>query len=219
MGTRLPPAFCALSNRSPMTRGTEPCYVVGHGLPSGIGHRPGGRRAVGRTGARELVTHALDRIEALNPTVNAFVAVDDDRPRSRPPPQIDDMVAAGDDPGPLAGIPIGVKDLEDAAGFVTSHGSPVFAGGAAATADSPLVARLQGGRMRGDREDQHAGARMEGRHRQRGLRRHLQPVEPRSQPGRLVRWQRRRHRRRAWSRWPPGPTVAVRSASRRRAAA
>ncbi len=96
----------------------------------------------GRTGARELVTHALARVDALNGSVNAFVAVDDTTALEAAS-QIDDMVAAGRDPGPLAGIPIGVKDLEDAAGFVTSHGSPVFAGGAAATADSPLVARLK----------------------------------------------------------------------------
>jgi Asp-tRNA(Asn)/Glu-tRNA(Gln) amidotransferase A subunit family amidase len=96
----------------------------------------------GRTGARELVTHALARVDALNGSVNAFVAVDDTTALEAAS-QIDDMVAAGRDPGPLAGIPIGVKDLEDAAGFVTSHGSPVFAGGAAATVDSPLVARLK----------------------------------------------------------------------------
>jgi Asp-tRNA(Asn)/Glu-tRNA(Gln) amidotransferase A subunit family amidase len=96
----------------------------------------------GRTAARELVTHALGRIDALNASVNAFVAVDDSAALAAAG-QIDDMVAAGRDPGPLAGIPIGVKDLEDASGFVTSHGSPVFAGGPAATSDSALVARLK----------------------------------------------------------------------------
>ncbi|HEY7946844.1 MAG TPA: amidase [Acidimicrobiales bacterium] len=96
----------------------------------------------GRTSARELVTHALEQIDALNGTVNAFVAVDDTAALEEAA-QIDEMVVAGSDPGPLAGIPIGVKDLEDAAGFVTTHGSPVFAGGPAATADSSLVARLK----------------------------------------------------------------------------
>jgi aspartyl-tRNA(Asn)/glutamyl-tRNA(Gln) amidotransferase subunit A len=95
----------------------------------------------GRTSARELVTHALGRIDVLNAAVNAFVAVDE-YAALEAADQIDDMVVAGRDPGPLAGIPIGVKDLEDAVGFVTSHGSPVFAGGAAATADSALVTRL-----------------------------------------------------------------------------
>ncbi|HEY7948763.1 MAG TPA: amidase family protein, partial [Acidimicrobiales bacterium] len=96
----------------------------------------------GKRSARDLVTHALERIEALNPKVNAFVAVDPDGALEAAA-RIDDAVAAGDDPGPLAGIPIGVKDLDDVAGFVTSHGSAVFAGGPAAENDSPLVARLR----------------------------------------------------------------------------
>jgi len=96
----------------------------------------------GRIAARELVVHALEQIDARNGSINAFVAVDGDAALSAAE-RIDEAVAAGEDPGPLAGIPIGVKDLEDAAGFVTSHGSAAFAGGAAATVDSPLVARLR----------------------------------------------------------------------------
>jgi aspartyl-tRNA(Asn)/glutamyl-tRNA(Gln) amidotransferase subunit A len=96
----------------------------------------------GKVAARELVAHALERIEALNPSVNAFIAVDADGALEAAT-SIDEAVAAGEDPGPLAGIPIGVKDLDDAAGFVTSHGSAVFAGGSASMVDSPLVARLR----------------------------------------------------------------------------
>jgi aspartyl-tRNA(Asn)/glutamyl-tRNA(Gln) amidotransferase subunit A len=88
------------------------------------------------------VAHALERVETLNPGLNAFVAVDADAALEAAA-GIDAAVAKGDDPGPLAGIPIGVKDLDDAAGFVTSQGSAVFAGGAPAAADSPLVARLR----------------------------------------------------------------------------
>ena len=73
--------------------------------------------------ARELTSHALARIDALNPQVNAFVAVDGERALAEAA-AIDERIARGDDPGPLAGIPIGVKDLEDAEGFVTTHGSP-----------------------------------------------------------------------------------------------
>lgn len=93
-------------------------------------------------GARELTQHALDRIDALNASLNAFVAVDADS-ALRAAAAIDERAARGEDPGRLAGIPIGVKDLEDAAGFVTSHGSHAFAGGPPADADSPLVARLK----------------------------------------------------------------------------
>lgn len=96
----------------------------------------------GQLSARELVAHALARIEALNGDLRAFVAVDADRALDQAA-AVDAAVAAGRDPGPLAGVPVGVKDLEDAAGFVTTHGSVVFADEPPAAADSPLVARLK----------------------------------------------------------------------------
>lgn len=96
----------------------------------------------GELGARELVGHALERIEAVDPSVRAFVAVDGERALEEAA-AVDQAVAAGHDPGPLAGIPLAVKDLEDAAGFVTSRGSALFAGGAPAEQDSILVARLR----------------------------------------------------------------------------
>jgi Asp-tRNA(Asn)/Glu-tRNA(Gln) amidotransferase A subunit family amidase len=95
----------------------------------------------GERSARQLVDHALERVAALNPTINAFVAVDEERARAAAD-AVDATMAAGRDPGPLAGIPIGVKDLEDAAGFVTTHGSAAFADTQPAAVDSPLVARL-----------------------------------------------------------------------------
>jgi len=57
--------------------------------------------------------------------------------------EIDEAVASGRDPGPLAGIPLAVKDLEDAEGFVTTHGSVTRTGEAPVAVDSPLVARLK----------------------------------------------------------------------------
>lgn len=95
----------------------------------------------GELSARELVGHALAQIDADNPTLNAFVAVDGERALDAAA-VVDETVAAGKDPGPLAGIPIGIKDLEDAAGYVTTFGSPAFAGQAPATSDSILVMRL-----------------------------------------------------------------------------
>src|SRR2546421_3022038 len=92
--------------------------------------------------ARELVQHALDRIEALNGELNAFVAVDGER-ALKEAAVVDDRIAAGDDVGPLVGIPFGVKDLEDAAGFVTTKGSPVFAHDPPADEDSSQVAWLK----------------------------------------------------------------------------
>jgi Asp-tRNA(Asn)/Glu-tRNA(Gln) amidotransferase A subunit family amidase len=92
--------------------------------------------------ARELAAIALARIDALNPLVNAFVAVDGERALEQAA-AVDQIVASGGDPGPLAGIPIGVKDLEDAAGYRTTHGSPMWADDPVAEHDSVLVARLR----------------------------------------------------------------------------
>ncbi len=100
------------------------------------------RVRAGEQSARELVGEALARIDAHNPTLNAFVAVDGARALDAAG-AIDEAVAAGTDPGPLAGIPIGVKDLEDAAGFVTTLGSAALATGRRpATESSVLVSRL-----------------------------------------------------------------------------
>lgn len=92
--------------------------------------------------ARELVTHALDRIDALDRHLGAFTAVDGERALADAG-RIDDLIAAGEQVGPLAGIPIGVKDLEAAAGFVTSYGSGVHAGDPPSEIDSVLVSRLK----------------------------------------------------------------------------
>jgi Asp-tRNA(Asn)/Glu-tRNA(Gln) amidotransferase A subunit family amidase len=92
--------------------------------------------------ARELTQHSLDRIQNLNPTYNAFVAVDADRALDDAE-AVDQKIVDGHDPGPLAGIPLGVKDLQDAAGYVTSHGSALHADDPPAKADGPFVARLR----------------------------------------------------------------------------
>ncbi len=92
--------------------------------------------------ARELTQEALDRIQRYNPTYNAFVAVDGERALTDAK-TLDDRIAAGADPGPLAGIPIGVKDLQDAVGYTTTHGSALHQADPPATTDSPSVARLR----------------------------------------------------------------------------
>src|SRR2546430_1179363 len=96
----------------------------------------------GERSAEDLVGHALARIDALDERVNAFVALDEAGAIAAAR-EIDASVARGERVGPLAGIPIGVKDLEDAAGLPTTRGSAVFAGQAPAAADSLLVARLR----------------------------------------------------------------------------
>ena len=96
----------------------------------------------GEATATEMATASLEAIEARNGEVNAFVAIDAERSLEQAG-AVDALIASGADPGPLAGVPIGVKDLEDAAGFPTTNGSPLDAGGAPSVRDSHLVARLR----------------------------------------------------------------------------
>lgn len=92
--------------------------------------------------ARELTEAALARIAATNDAVGAFVAVDAEAAMAQAA-EIDERIVAGDDVGPLAGIPIGVKDTEDAIGYRTTEGSLLFADREPATTNSVLVDRLR----------------------------------------------------------------------------
>ena len=92
--------------------------------------------------AREVASHSLTRIEALNPSVGAFVAVDGTRALEQAA-AVDQIVATGGDPGPLAGVPLGVKDSEDAAGYRSTFGSALLADSPVAVSDSVHVARLR----------------------------------------------------------------------------
>lgn len=97
-----------------------------------------------RRGDRPAVSvteDALGRV-AADDALNAFVAVDADLALAAAR-RVDDAVARGEDPGPLAGVPFGVKDLEDCAGLTTSHGSLLHRDGPPAAADSIQVARLR----------------------------------------------------------------------------
>lgn len=83
----------------------------------------------------------LDRIERLEPNLNAWCDIDADAARTQAI-AIDERVAAGDDPGPFAGVPIGVKELAAAKGLSDTHGSLLYAG-EIADHDSSEVARLR----------------------------------------------------------------------------
>jgi aspartyl-tRNA(Asn)/glutamyl-tRNA(Gln) amidotransferase subunit A len=98
--------------------------------------RGGERKAV------EVLDECLARIDAVNPKLNAFVHLDPELAH-REAERVDRLVAQGEDPGPLAGVPFGVKDLEDCAGMPTSHGSLLYKGRPPVTEDSIHVGRLR----------------------------------------------------------------------------
>ena len=96
----------------------------------------------GKLKARAAVMTALDTIEARNGPLNAFIMLDAEG-ALKAADAIDARVAAGEDPGPLAGVPFGVKDLEDTIGFRTTQGSVFLKDTPVKTADNPHIARLR----------------------------------------------------------------------------
>ena len=89
----------------------------------------------------DVMRETLDRIDRINPGLNAFVSL---RPEAAlaEAEALTEKIAAGKPVGPLAGLPLGVKDLEDTAGMVTSYGSIPFKDNVVA-GDSIQVARLK----------------------------------------------------------------------------
>ncbi|MBW2005116.1 MAG: amidase, partial [Deltaproteobacteria bacterium] len=89
----------------------------------------------------ELMKTTLERIEAVNPVLNAFVSVRAEQAMDEAK-TIAERLASNGVIGPLAGIPIGVKDLEDVKGMVTSFGSIPYKNNIAER-DSIQVVRLK----------------------------------------------------------------------------
>ncbi len=87
------------------------------------------RRLIGtrRLSPVELLESCIARIEAVDPAVNALPARDPAGARAAAR-QAEQAVMRGEPLGALHGLPLAVKDLEDAAGFITSRGSPIHAG-------------------------------------------------------------------------------------------
>ncbi len=79
----------------------------------------------GKTTSANLVAQSLQRIDELNPKLNAFMTVMGDAARARAA-ALDAELSAGTDRGPLHGIPIAVKDLFFTRGVRTTAGSKVF---------------------------------------------------------------------------------------------
>ena len=95
----------------------------------------------GRTTCVAAIERCLERIAHWEPRVRAWVSVDREGALARAE-ELDALLAAGTWLGPLHGIPLGIKDIIDVAGWPTGAGFPPFAGKVAAT-DAPLVTRLR----------------------------------------------------------------------------
>ena len=89
----------------------------------------------------ELVQAHLDRIERLNPQLNAFVSVDSVRALEAAR-KAEAAVLQGATVGPLHGVPVTIKSSIDVAGLRCEAGSKLRAGHIA-EADAPLVSRLK----------------------------------------------------------------------------
>ncbi|MBV8871065.1 MAG: amidase [Acetobacteraceae bacterium] len=113
---------------------TEPCDLTAVEARRLIGQR--------RLLPSALLESCIQRIEAVDHAVNAMVARDYAGARAAAA-AADRAVARGEALGLLHGLPLGVKDLDDAAGLPTTHGSPIFRDTVAET-DSRMVAALRG---------------------------------------------------------------------------
>ncbi|WP_420593741.1 amidase [Deinococcus sp.] len=95
----------------------------------------------GQLSPLELTRQCLARIEALNPTLNAFITVTAQQALLEAQ-QAEQELRAGHDKGPLHGIPIALKDLIDTAGIRTTCASRIREDNVPQQ-DAPLVTRLR----------------------------------------------------------------------------
>jgi aspartyl-tRNA(Asn)/glutamyl-tRNA(Gln) amidotransferase subunit A len=89
----------------------------------------------------ELVDVFVERVEKLDPELNAFCYLDVEGARGRAA-EVDAAVARGEDPGVWAGVPMGVKELVAVTGWPDTHGSLLYQD-AIADHDSTEAARLK----------------------------------------------------------------------------
>ena len=92
--------------------------------------------------ARDTVEAALGRIAERDKALNCFTDLLADSAR-RDAAAVDARLAAGEDPGPLAGVPFAVKNLFDVEGLTTLAGSRINVGRPPAVRDAACVAALR----------------------------------------------------------------------------
>ena len=104
-------------------------------------HRMAELVAAGDVSSSELVKAHIERIEAVNPALNAVVVRRYDAARAEAA-EVDRRRRQGEALPPLAGVPVTVKESLDLAGLPSTVGIPSRVGHIAAS-DAPAVARLR----------------------------------------------------------------------------
>jgi aspartyl-tRNA(Asn)/glutamyl-tRNA(Gln) amidotransferase subunit A len=96
----------------------------------------------GERTAISVVEETIATIRRLDPAIGAVTRLLDARALAEAA-AVDATVAAGRDPGPLAGVPFGVKDLFDLAGLPTTAGAAMRRDAAPATRDAEAIGRMR----------------------------------------------------------------------------
>jgi amidase len=91
--------------------------------------------------AREVLDAHLRQIERVNPKVNAIVTLVADQARQAAL-RADEQIAKGEEVGPLHGLPVAHKDLQETKGVRTTYGSVIYKD-QVPTVDALLVERLR----------------------------------------------------------------------------
>lgn len=92
--------------------------------------------------AVDLVRDILDAIERHNPSLNAYITVSGDAALAAAE-RVEKAVAQKKDPGPLAGVPVAIKDLLLTSDAPTTGGSRIFGNGIPAGDEATVVRRLR----------------------------------------------------------------------------
>src|SRR3989441_13121813 len=95
-----------------------------------------------RLTARDVTSATLDRIAQRDRALNCFTLVRREAALAEAA-ALDARVAAGEDPGPLAGVPFAAKNLFDVAGVTTVAGAKIHADRPPAQRDAAAVAALR----------------------------------------------------------------------------
>lgn len=109
------------------------CFLPAHELASRIRARD--------LSALEVMDAHIGQIERVNPAVNAVVTFLPEQGRAAAR-AVDAAFARGEDPGPLAGLPVAHKDLTLTKGIRTTFGSPIYKNFVPDT-DAIIVERLR----------------------------------------------------------------------------